>query len=117
MRGFAFGPGTAPRLFAMLLGVTGAAVAIFGFLTEGSTLERYKVRGPLFVVAAILFFAGSIRSVGLVITSFVTIIIAAAATKDVRWIETIIWAAILTAFCAFLFPYALNLPLQLWPRY
>ena len=26
-------------------------------------------------------------------------------------------AAALTAFCAFLFPYVLNLPFQLWPRF
>src|SRR6266508_4599223 len=31
MRGFAFGPGTAPRLFAALLLVTGTAVALMGF--------------------------------------------------------------------------------------
>jgi putative tricarboxylic transport membrane protein len=117
MRGFAFGPGTAPRLFAGLLAATGAAVAVIGFFFDGPGIERYAIRGPVFVIAAILFFAASIRPLGLVITSFVTIVIAAAATKEVRWIETIIWAAVLTAFCAFLFPYALNLPLQLWPRY
>jgi putative tricarboxylic transport membrane protein len=117
MRGFAFGPGTAPRLFAGLLAATGAAVAIIGFFFDGPGVERYAIRGPVFVIAAILFFAASIRPLGLVITSFVTIVIAATATKEVRWIETVIWAAVLTAFCAFLFPYALNLPLQLWPRY
>ena len=26
-------------------------------------------------------------------------------------------AVALTAFCTFLFPYALNLPFQLWPRF
>ena len=35
----------------------------------------------------------------------------------IRWIETIIWAAVLTLFCSLLFPYGLNLPLQLWPRF
>ena len=35
MRGFAFGPGTAPRGFAMVLGVLGAAVAITGLTTKG----------------------------------------------------------------------------------
>jgi putative tricarboxylic transport membrane protein len=117
MQGFKFGPGTAPRMFAVLLGLTGAGVAAIGAFSEGAPLERYAIRGPVFVVAAILFFAASIRPLGLVITSFVTIVVSAAATKDVKWIETVIWAAILTAFCAFLFPYALNLPLQLWPRF
>ena len=39
------------------------------------------------------------------------------ATEEIRWVETLIWCAILTAFCALLFPYGLNLPLQLWPRF
>jgi len=117
MRGFAFGPGTAPRLFAVLLGVTGGAVALLGLVIEGPGLEKYAVRGPVFVVAAILFFAASIRPLGLVIATFFTAMISAGAAKDTRWIETIVVMAFLTAFCAFLFPYALNLPLSLWPRF
>jgi putative tricarboxylic transport membrane protein len=117
MRGFAFGPRTTPRLFAGLLLVTGAAVTLIGFLTEGAPLERYHVRGPLFVCAAILFFAASVRPLGLVISSYITIMISAGATEDTRWLETGIWGAILTTFCALLFPYALNLPLPLWPQF
>ena len=37
--------------------------------------------------------------------------------KEVRWIETHDLGAVLTAFCSLLFPYGLNLPLQLWPRF
>ena len=40
----------------------------------------------------------------------------AGATPEARPIETLIWAAVLTAFCVFLFPYALNLPMQMWPN-
>jgi putative tricarboxylic transport membrane protein len=116
MRGFAFGPGTAPRLFALLLLVTGAAVMLVGFLNDGPPLEHYRARGIVFICGAILFFAAAVRPLGLVITSYITLMITAAATEDVRWWETAIWAAILTAFCSILFPYALNLPLQLWPR-
>ncbi len=116
MRGFAFGPGTAPRLFAALLLVTGTAVALMGFFTDGPPLEHYRARGIVFICGAILFFAAAIRPLGLVITSYIALMITAAATEDVRWLETAIWAAVLTVFCAILFPYALNLPLQLWPR-
>jgi len=117
MHGFAFGPGTAPRLFAILLGIIGAAVAAIGFFTKGPRLEHYAIRGPLFITASILVFAATIRPLGLVISSFATIVVCAAATSEVRWIETIIWAAVLTLFCSLLFPYGLNLPMQLWPRF
>jgi putative tricarboxylic transport membrane protein len=79
MKGFAFGPGTAPRIFAGLLLATGAAVAIGGLLAEGPRLQRYSVRGLVFIIASLLFFGATIRTSGLVLTSFVTIMISAAA--------------------------------------
>jgi putative tricarboxylic transport membrane protein len=117
MRGFAFGPGTAPRLFAVLLGLAGAVVALIGVFSDGPALQRYAVRGPVFVTASIVTFAVTVRPLGLVVSSFVTLIISAAASPEVKWIESIIWAAILTLFCALLFPYGLGLPLQLWPNF
>lgn len=173
MRGFAFGPGTAPRLFAYCLMGLGALVAVIGFFTDGPpnephslsgplggaillavlipmtiyagragkqivglpadivvaalevvvllalavVLARFCPRGPVFITAATLVFAVTIRPLGLVTASFVSILISAAATEEVRWVETAIWAVVLTVFCALLFPYGLNLPLQLWPRF
>jgi hypothetical protein len=117
MRGFAFGPGTAPRLFAFSLAVLSLAVVITGLITKGPQVTPYKIRGVIFIIGSILAFAATIRPLGLVIASFSCIVICAAAAEDVRWRETVVWAAILTTFCAFLFPYGLNLPFQLWPRF
>jgi hypothetical protein len=173
MRGFAFGPGTAPRMFAWSLLALGAAISLVGLLTDGPPSEQFGIsgplsgavlvvacltcayfsariskflpflpadvayasvtaivilglaillsyispRGPLFVTAGVLIFAISVRPLGLIISSYVSILVCASATHEIRWIETVIWGAILTAFCAFLFPFALNLPLQLWPRF
>jgi len=117
MRGFAFGPGTAPRLFAFALGVLSAGVAIMGLLTRGPAIERYKIRGVLFITGSILIFAATIRPLGLVIASFSCIVLCAAAAEDIKWRETIVWGIILTIFVSFLFPWGLNLPFQLWPRY
>ncbi len=170
MRGFAFGPGTAPRMFASILGILGLVVAAGGLVTDGPPVERVAVRGtalgalliaifvvvssyatpitsalglrqyetvlaaivvlvvtialgrgagrgPLYVVAGTLIFAGTIRPLGLVFASFISIVVSAAATIEVRWRETILWAAGLTVFCALLFVYALNLPFNFWPRF
>ena len=43
MRGFAFGPGTAPRLFALALAVLSAGVVIGGLLSEEQTTSTTKV--------------------------------------------------------------------------
>jgi putative tricarboxylic transport membrane protein len=173
MRGFAFGPGTAPRMFAYCLMALGFGVMLVGLLTDGAPMEDFTFtgtfggavlvialipiyffaaqigkmvpnvshdvvvaaagtivvvvlafllthvapRGPLFITAATIIFAIAVRPLGLVIASYVSLVISANATKEVRWIETLAWCAVLTAFCAILFPYGLNLPLQLWPRF
>jgi len=117
MRGFAFGPGTAPRLFAFTLAILSLGVVIGGLLTTGPEVSGYKIRGVIFIIGSILAFAACIRPLGLVIASFATMVICAAAAEDVKWRETLIVAVVVTAFCSVLFPYGLNLPFQLWPRF
>jgi putative tricarboxylic transport membrane protein len=117
MRGFAFGPGTAPRLFAFVLALLSLAVVVTGLLTRGPHVTPYKIRGVIFIIGSTLVFAATIRPLGLVISTFTTIVVCAAAAEDVRWRESVIVAVALTVFCAFLFPYGLNLPFQLWPRF
>ena len=116
MRGFSFGPGTAPRMFAYLLLALGAGVAITGFIVEGPPLQRYGIRGPVFVTLAILAFAVMIRPLGLIVSAFVSFMIAAMGSEETRWVEAIIVGICLTLGCALLFPYALGLPLDLFPR-
>lgn len=116
MRGFAFGPGTAPRLFSWLLVATGAGVALTGLAASGPPLEKWGVRAPVLFIASVVFFGATVRPLGLIISTFFTLMIASAATREVRWVEASIWSAALTVFCVGLFVYGLNLPLQLWPR-
>ncbi|WP_244670246.1 tripartite tricarboxylate transporter TctB family protein [Rhodoplanes elegans] len=114
-RGFAFGPGTGPRIFASVLAALSLIVMVVGIFAQGPGLERYAWRGPLFITLGTLLFAMTIRQFGLVIASYLSIVTVAAGSSEVRWIETLIWAAVLTAFCILVFPIALSLPLQLWP--
>jgi putative tricarboxylic transport membrane protein len=115
-RGFAFGPGTAPRLFAGILFVLGLAVMIVGVVSDGPPIEKYKLRGPLFVLLAICIFAMIIRPFGLVVASFLTFMISIYGSTEMRWIESIIAAAVMTVFCVLLFVNLLSLPFQLWPQ-
>jgi putative tricarboxylic transport membrane protein len=123
--GFAFGPGTAPRLFAGLLAIVGALVALTGLLFDGPPIERYAVRGPAWVLLAILAFAGMIRGIsigsvtipplGLVPSTFAAFMISIFGSTEMRWLESLIAAVAMTAFCVGLFVYLLQLPFQLWP--
>jgi putative tricarboxylic transport membrane protein len=116
MRGFAFGPGTAPRMFAIILALLGLLVSITGLTTKGPGIDRFYFRGPIFITLSVVLFAWMVRPLGLVIASYLSILAAAGATPEARVVETLIWGAVLTAFCCLLFPIALNLPLQLWPN-
>jgi putative tricarboxylic transport membrane protein len=123
--GFAFGPGTAPRLFAGLLAVVGALVALTGLFVDGPPLDSYAIRGPTWVLLAILAFAGMIRGInlgpvsipplGLVPSTFAAFMVSIFGSTEMRWLESLIAAVVMTAFCVGLFVYLLQLPFQLWP--
>ncbi len=117
MRGFSFGPGTAPRLFAGVLLAFGVIIAGIGLVTDGKPLERYAVRGPLWITISIIIFATTVRPVGLVIATFVSFVVSGAGSTETRWVETIIAGVVMTGFSVLLFVYLLNLPFQLWPRF
>lgn len=130
-QGFAFGPGTAPRMFAGLLAIVGALVSLSGLIFDGPPIERYAVRGPAFVVVAILSFAVLIRgisldftglpiaipSLGLVVSTFLAFMIAIRGSSEFRWVESLAAAAAMTVFCVIVFVYLLQLPFQLWPMF
>jgi putative tricarboxylic transport membrane protein len=115
-RGFAFGPGTAPRLFAMILALVGAAVAVIGALSDGPRIEKYKIYGPALVIIGISLFATLIRPFGLVFATYLAFLVSIMGSKEMKWVESLIAAAAMTLGCVLLFVYLLNLPFQLWPQ-
>lgn len=117
MRGFAFGPGTAPRLFAVCLLLLASAVAIWALFVDGPDVGRFYFRGPVVVTISILAFAVMIRPLGLVITTFVCFMAAAAGSQETRWREATLTAVGFTIGAVLLFVYGLSLPFQLWPRF
>src|SRR6201991_480872 len=96
MHGFSFGAGTAPRMFAVLLLGLGAAVALVGLITEGPGVAHYSWRGPLFVMAGIVFFAFAIRPLGLIVSGLATFLISALGSDETRWVEAIVVGVCLT---------------------
>src|SRR5262249_19639841 len=60
MRGFSFGPGTAPRLFGGILLIFGVVITAMGVFTDGKPLEHFAVRGPFWITVSILIFANAV---------------------------------------------------------
>jgi putative tricarboxylic transport membrane protein len=117
MHGFSFGPGTAPRLFAWLLIGFGVLVMAMGVVFTGPKVDPWYWRGIILTIASILCFAATIRSLGLVMATFISFMIGAAATDEIRWGQAAAVGIGITIGCVLLFPYLLNLPFHLWPQY
>jgi putative tricarboxylic transport membrane protein len=117
MRGFSFGAGTVPRLFTLLLGGLSVLIIVSSFTNRGPKLERFPWRGPVFILASVAFFGLSIRTLGLAVTGVITVLLSGAAIDDFKLKEGLIFAIAITAFCAFLFPFALGQPIPLWPSF
>jgi putative tricarboxylic transport membrane protein len=130
-QGFAFGPGTAPRIFGSLLLFVGVVIALTGLFVKGAPLDAFAVRGPAYVVLAILVFAATIRGIrvdiagipirlpafGMVFSTFVAFMVSLFGSTEFRLIESLLAAVAMTIFCVVLFVYLLQLPFQLWPMF
>jgi putative tricarboxylic transport membrane protein len=109
----AMGPGMLPRAVASAIGVAGLLLVGFAFLRRGPPLGRWPVRGPLFITLAVVAFALTIRSVGLVVAGPLVVLVSGAAASDVRPRELVVFAVVMTALCVGLFRYVLGLPIPI----
>jgi putative tricarboxylic transport membrane protein len=109
------GPGMMPRAVGVLVAAFGALLVVQGFLFEGEGLDRWSIRGLVFVLGSALVFAWTIRPLGLIVAGPLAVIISAFADRQTRWIEVIVFGFVMTGFCILLFSYALNLPIPIMP--
>lgn len=111
------GPGMLPRALAVLTGLCGAGVATRPFWSSEAqeALEAWSLRGALLVMGAALFFAYAIRPLGFTVAGPIAILLAALGGRETRWVEIIVFAVVMTAFCTLLFRVALGLPIPVAP--
>lgn len=121
----AMGPGMLPRSLGAITAVLGVLLCISALRFDGPSLERWTVRGILFVIGGILLFGLTIRGfdigplhvppLGLLVAGPLVVFVAGHADPETRWKELAIFAVVMTTGCALLFKYALNLPIPLAP--
>ncbi|MCC6778867.1 MAG: tripartite tricarboxylate transporter TctB family protein [Hyphomicrobiales bacterium] len=109
------GPGMLPRGLAVALGLLGALLAVNAAFEDGPALDRWSLRGPVLVLGAMLAFGIAVRPLGLAVAGPLAIVVAACASDEVRWGETLVFGALMTVFCIGLFKLALGLPIPLAP--
>jgi putative tricarboxylic transport membrane protein len=109
------GPGMLPRALAVMTGLGGIGLLVGAFFVPGAGLERWHLRGPVFVLGAAVVFGLTIRPLGLAIAAPAVVLISSLASREVRWIETLVFAVVMTVLCLGLFKYLLGLPIPLAP--
>ena len=109
------GAGMLPRSLAVLLGLLGLLLVLSAVLKDGPALERLSIRGPLFVLGAVIVFGLAVRPLGLAVAGPLAVMVGAIASEDVRWKEVLLFGVLITAFCIGLFKLALGLPIPLAP--
>lgn len=122
----AMGSALMPRALAVGLAVLGGLVAASSFVKRGHMLERLPLRGPVFVLLAIVVFAVTIRpfqigslgtpGLGIVVSAPLAIVISGFATPEARLRELLILALGLTPLCMLLFGDMLNLTIPMMPQ-
>jgi hypothetical protein len=130
------GSGLLPRSVSVLIGAFGVLLLVEAFIFEGDRLERWHLRGPVFVLGAVLLFAMLIRGstlhfggifgipelatvkvpgVGLIVAGPVSVIVSALAEKTTRPVEIVVFSVVMTLLCGLLFKEMLGLPIPFDP--
>jgi putative tricarboxylic transport membrane protein len=108
------GPGYLPTVLSWGLAGLGAFLIARALFDRGMQLEHSLFRPQAFILAAIVVFAFCIERFGLVPAVIVVTVVAALASPEMRWRETVPLAVGLAILCAVLFVRLLGQPLALW---
>ena len=130
------GSGLMPRVVAVLVGAFGALLVVQALIFDGDQLEKWHLRGPVFVLGAVLAFAMVIRgstlnfggffgipllatvkvpALGLLVAGPLAVIISSFADQGTRLREIAVFAVVMTLLCGLLFKELLNLPIPFDP--
>lgn len=119
------GAGMLPKSIAAICAALGLLLVLSSLRYHGEKLSGWSWRGVIFVLGGAVLFGLTIRGfeigplkipqLGLVVSGPLVVLISGMAAEDVRWKELIIFAFVMTLFCALLFKYALSLPIPLAP--
>jgi hypothetical protein len=99
----------------VLLGILGVVLGAGAFIGNGAAMDRWQLRGPLFVLGAAVAFALLVRPLGLTAAVPAAMIIAAFASDESTWRETLVFAVLMTIGCLLLFKTLLGLPIPVAP--
>jgi hypothetical protein len=130
------GAGLMPKVVASLVAAFGVLFVVQALLYEGDRLERWHLRGPAFVLGAVLLFGVVIKGatftlggffgvpalgsltlppLGLIVAGPLAVIVSSFADRQTRPAEIAVFSIGLTLACGLLFKELLELPIPFDP--
>lgn len=107
------GPGYFPTVLGWVLALLGLLVALPALFRKGPPI-KVQVGNFLYVMAALLLFAFTLRSLGLIPSTFLATFVASLADRDITWKGRVLVGAGVTAVTVLVFKVGLSMILPLW---
>jgi len=109
------GPGYMPRVIAVMLLGFGLWFSIRGIRRPFVGIAAVRLQPLLAITASVAVFALTASRFGLALSSFAAILIASLATREVKPVESVVFALALSTAAVLLFVKVLALPVPIWP--
>lgn len=111
------GPGYFPRILGMLLIVLGGILALRALRTNGPAIPAWRWRPTLVVLGSVVLFGLIVNRVGLALSTVILIVLASAASTELRWKEALVSGLLLATLAVGVFIIGLKLQLPIWPTF
>jgi hypothetical protein len=108
------GPGYFPYIISGLIVLIGIIISGKSLTVDGPAIEGIHFRPIIMLMLALFAFGFLIAPAGVVIASMSLVILAVYAQRNVNFLETIVFAAGVSAFVVTIFVYALGQPMPVW---
>jgi hypothetical protein len=109
--------GYVPRLLCMLLAMLGAFILASGLTIDGTPIGRVRLRPVLLIPAAVIAFALTIQTLGLVAATLLITLLGSYATPRARLGEILITSAVLALLTVAIFIWGIGLLIPIWPEF
>jgi hypothetical protein len=111
------GPAYFPTMLGGLTAVLGGMVCFQSFVVQGSKVPAMSVRPMFFIVLSLCLFGYLLKSIGLVLSLALLVVVSAFAGYEFKIKEVLVLAAAMIIFSVLVFVKALGLPFPLWPDF
>jgi hypothetical protein len=109
------GPGFFPHILGWILAVLGVLIALPAWFRRSAEPLQVQWKNLVFVLAAVVLFALTLRTLGLVLATVIAVFVATLADEDISWRGRVLVAVGVAALTVAIFIGGLRMVLPVWP--